>query len=213
MRAPPPRGSINAIVLAVLGVVCVPVGVGAAEPSPTPTPAATRTPIVITNENLADYAAQGHVTSADSATSGSAAAATRRPVHRTTGSDVSKRVEDAVVDAPRLAEEEKKNYWRSRYEQQLDLVASMEDQIAVLDREIPGLWRQFYAWDDPAYRDGVIKVQLDAALQRSERLKDQLEVERAHLGEIRNAARKDGAQPGWFRGLERPTPTATRTTP
>lgn len=183
----------------------------ASDPTPTPTltPAPTRTPIVITNENLADYAAQGHVTSADSATSKAATSSQRRPVHRTGSDATTKRVDDAVADASRLANEEKRNYWRSRYEQQLDLVASIEEQIAILDREIPGLWRQFYAWDDPAYRDGVIKVQLDAALERSERLKAQLEVERANLAEIREAARKDGAQPGWFRGLDRPTPTAT----
>jgi len=201
---------LPAIVLAFAAAAALAlVPASATEPDPTPTPAPTRTPIVITNDNLADYAARGHVTSADTATSKSATSSQRRPVHRVGSDATSKRVDDAVADAPRLAEDEKKNYWRGRYEQQLDLVASIENQIAVLDREIPGLWRQFYAWDDPAYRDGVIKVQLDQALERSERLKGQLDVERANLSEIRAAARKDGAQPGWFRGLDRPTPTAT----
>lgn len=213
MRARSSMGPIDKFALALLAFVGLAVGSAASEPDPTPTPAVTRTPIVITNENLADYAAKGHVTSAESATSGSAASSSRRPVHRNPGSDSAKRVDDAVADAPRLADEEKRNYWRSRYEQQLDLVASIEQQIAVLDREIPGLWRQFYAWDDPAYRDGVIKVQLDQALARSERLKGQLVTERANLTEIQNAARKDGAQPGWFRGLDRPTPTATPASP
>jgi hypothetical protein len=203
---------VPAAAVAYAALVALAVGSAAATPAdPTPTPAPTRTPIVITNENLADYAARGHVTSAETATSNSAAASQRRPVHRVGSDATTKRVDDAVADAPRLAEDEKKNYWRSRYEQQLALVASIEEQITVLDREIPGLWRQFYAWDDPAYRDGVIKVQLDQALERSERLKGQLEGERANLDEIRQAARKDGAQPGWFRGLDRPTPTATPT--
>lgn len=181
------------------------------DPNPTATPAPTRTPIVISNENLADYAAQGHVTSAEEAT-GSSSSSARRPVHRT-GIDAggTKRVQDAVTDAATLAEDEKKQYWRGRFEQQLDLVASIEEQIAVLDREIPGLWRQFYAWDDPAYRDGVIKVQLDQALARSDRLKAQLEGERAQLDEIKQAARRDGAQPGWFRGIDPPSPTRTPT--
>ena len=181
-------------------------GALAAEPEQTPTP--TRTPIVITNENLADYAAQGHITSVDTATSSKQQQ--RRPVHQSASEGGTKRVGDAVADAPQMAADEKKNYWRSRYQQQLDLVASIEEQIAILDREIPGLWRQFYAWDDPAYRDGVIKVQLDAALARSERLKEQLGTERARLDEILDEARREGAQPGWFRGLERPaTPTPT----
>jgi hypothetical protein len=176
-------------------------------PTPTPTPAATRTPIVITDENLADYAAQGHLTTSDGASSG-AGPAERRPVHRT-GTDANTRVEDAVADAAGLAEDEKRQYWRRRYEQQLELVASVEEQIAVLDREIPGMWRDFYAWDDPAYRDGVIKVELDAALARSERLKQQLEVEREQVMKIKTEARKAGAEPGWFRGVAVPTPTAT----
>jgi len=183
-------------------------GVAAAtEPSPTPTPAATRTPIVITDDNLADYAAQGHLTTADGNTAASKSAG-RRPVHRT-GDDANTRVEDAAADAEGLAADEKRQYWRRRYQQQLELIASIEDQIAILDREIPGLWRDFYAWDDPAYRDGVIKVQLDAALARSERLKQQIGVEQEQLTKIRIEARKAGAEPGWFRGLDVPTPIPT----
>jgi len=192
-----------------LALAVAAVAAAAAEPEPTstPTPAATRTPIVITDENLADYAAQGHLTTSDGS-SASAASAERRPVHRT-GTDANTRVEDAVADAASLAEDEKRQYWRRRYEQQLELVASIEEQIAILDREIPGMWRDFYAWDDPAYRDGVIKVQLDAALARSERLKQQLEVEREQIKKIKTEARKAGAEPGWFRGVAAPTPTAT----
>jgi hypothetical protein len=180
---------------------------GASEPTSTPTPAATRTPIVITDDNLADYAAQGHLTTADSNTAESKSAE-RRPVHRSSG-DANTRIEDAAADAAGLAADEKRQYWRRRYEQQLELLASIEDQIVILDREIPGLWRDFYAWDDPAYRDGVIKVQLDGALARSERLKQQLGVEREQLTKIRVEARKGGAEPGWFRGLEVPTPLPT----
>lgn len=169
---------------------------------PTPTPAPERTPIVITNDNLADYAAQGHVTSADES---STAAKGRRPIHEP-GSDASKRQSvDAVAAAGELAHDEKKRFWRATYEKQLGLVASIEQQIATLDWEIPGLWRDFYAWDDPAYRDGVIKVKLDEALARRDRLEQQLKVEQEQLEKIGKDARKDGAQPGWFRGIEKPT--------
>ncbi|HOC43754.1 MAG TPA: hypothetical protein PKJ99_12130 [Thermoanaerobaculales bacterium] len=196
-----------------LVVVVAALAAAAAEPEPTatptpaPTPTVTRTPIVITDENLAEYAAQGRLTTSDgsSATAGSGE---RRPVHRT-GTDAATRVEDAVADAASLAEDEKRQYWRRRYEQQLALVASIESQIAILDREIPGMWRDFYAWDDPAYRDGVIKVELDAALARSERLKQQLEVEREQIKKIKAEARKAGAEPGWFRGIAAPEPTPT----
>ena len=39
-------------------------------------------------------------------------------------------------------------------------------EIERLESEIPKLQTDFYRWDDPAYRDGVIKPKLDAALVR-----------------------------------------------
>jgi hypothetical protein len=185
-------------------VVVAGIAAAAEAAEPTPTPAPTRTPIVITNDNLADFAAKGHVTSADEASKSGTKG--RRPIHAP-GTDASKRNSvDAVESADELAYEEKKRRWQATYKQKLELVASIEEQIAKLDWEIPGLWRDFYAWDDPAYRDGVIKVKLDEALARRERLEGQLQIEREQLDTIRSNARKDGAQPGWFRGIEKPTP-------
>ena len=73
--------------------------------------------------------------------------------------------------------------------------------IEELDKEIPALWNQFYSWDDPAYRDGVIKVKLDRALARRKELEERLAVEEEALPKILDEARRDGALPGWFRGL------------
>jgi hypothetical protein len=177
-------------------------GLSGADPTPTPKPA--KTPIVITNENLSDYAAQGHVTTTGSTSS--AKAKERRPVHRNEVGENSKTVQDAVADAPQIATDERRKYWRDKYEQQVNLVASIEDQIRMLDYEIPGLWRDFYSRDDPAYRDGVIKPKLDEALARSSRLEKQLTDEQKMLDQIKVDARKDGAAPGWFRGISKPTP-------
>jgi hypothetical protein len=193
------------VVTAMLWAVAGAAAASGADATPTPTPAPTRTPIVITNDNLADYAARGRVTSADGG-SKSGTGKSRRPIHEP-GTDASKRKSvDAVESAGEMAADEKKRRWRSTYQKQIELVASIEEQIGKLDWEIPGLWRDFYAWDDPAYRDGVIKPKLDEALVRRQRLEDQLTVEQEHLDTIRRDARKDGAQPGWFRGIEKPTP-------
>jgi hypothetical protein len=196
------RGAGLAVILLAASICSVSGGAMAADP--TPTPAATKTPIVISNENLADYAAQGRVTSTGSS-SGSSSGRERRPVHRSQ-SDGSKTVQDAVTDAPQIATDERRRHWVDKYTRQLDLVASIEDQIRVLDYEIPGLWTDFFNRDDPAYRDGVIKPKLDEALARSERLEKQLETEREMLAKIKVDARKDGAAPGWFRGIQKPTP-------
>ena len=77
----------------------------------------------------------------------------------------------------------------------------MKKRLADLNREIPGLWTKFYSWDDPAYRDGVIKPKLDRDLQEAKELQKKIPEEEAKLDQIREQARRDGALPGWFRGL------------
>jgi hypothetical protein len=196
------QSSTSRTLLVMVGAAlwCLPVI--ADEPTPTPVQGATastqqrptRTPIVIDNETLRKYADQGRITSverqpssraAQSGATGLAGGMGRNP----DGDDAAKRL-----------------YWREMYQQQLDLVQTLERQVETLDREIPGLWRDFYARDDPMYRDGVIKPKLDEALARRNEMEEQLNEERERLPKIREDARRDGAQPGWFRGLDQPKP-------
>ncbi len=158
--------------------------------------------IVITNENLADYADKGSVTAVSGADSSK-----RRPVRDPL------KVEQAPSSPDSEHSDERRRYWQNEYKRQVDLVASIRNQITVLDGEIPGLWRDFYAWDDPMYRDGVIKPKLDAAMVRRQGLEEQLVESEARLSEIKNQARQDGAEPGWFRGIPLPTPRPPTPTP
>jgi len=182
----------------------------AAAQRPTPTPTPTRSPrslaevassitlkksgttsrsIQITNENLSSYASKGGITTATGSSGG---------VTRGTGEP-----RGAVPGERRtLGDEGKKQYWRSRYQRQKQLVEDMKRRIDELNAEIPQLWSQFYAWDDPAYRDGVIKPKIDAKLQQVEELKKRLPEEEKKLPEILEEARRDGALPGWFRDLD-----------
>jgi len=163
--------------------------------------------IVITNENLADYASRGSLTTATDKSAGSTSG--RRPL-------ANPETTAGMVEAPSGAvahTDERRRYWVDQYKQQLQLVDSIKRQIQVLDGEIPGLWRDFYAWDDPSYRDGVIKVKLDAALGRRDRLEAQLRDEEPRVEEIKKNARQDGAEPGWFRGISPPTPLPAEPTP
>ena len=137
--------------------------------------------IVISNDNLAGYAAKGKLATVSST------GAPPPPA--------------AASSGPDQAALSKKEMWRALYVEQQDLVQSMEQEIVRLDSEIPALWNQFYAWDDPAYRDGVIKPKLDEALANRERLEKDLAAARDKLPEILEQARRDGAQPGWFRDL------------
>lgn len=157
--------------------------------------------IVITNENLSEYAEKGAVT----ATGGSDSA--KRRLVRDPG-----KVEVVQPSGPDHTDE-RRRFWQNAYKNQVELISSLRYQITVLDGEIPGLWRDFYAWDDPMYRDGVIKPKLDAATKRRTELEQELVDAEAKLSEIKGNARKDGAEPGWFRGMKIPTPFPATPTP
>ena len=192
----------------------------AAEPSPTPTPrpaggqsladiakdkklkgdttGSESGSIVITNENLSDYASKGGLTTAkpggNPATHG---------VHA--GTNV------RIIDSETSEENKRKHYWQQRYLQQLERIAAIKRQIEGLDSEIPALWNDFYSRDDPAYRDGVIKPKLDRSLERRESLSAMLKDEEPKLAQIKEEARKDGAEPGWWRDVKEPTPIPKKT--
>jgi hypothetical protein len=157
--------------------------------------------IVISNENLSDYAAQGGLTTAKPETKGTGT----RGVHAGTAV--------RVVDAESAAEQQKKFHWQDKYRQQLERIAAIKYQLAELDYEIPGLWNDYYSRDDPAYRDSVIKPKLDKALERHESLQKLLLQEEPKLAQIKEDARKDGAEPGWFREIKAPTPRPKQTGP
>ena len=161
-------------------------------------------PIVISNENLSDYASQRELTTASEKTQPAS-----RPIHGGTGAGI---VTNPAVSASGH-DDERKRYWQGRYKQQLDLIESVKNQIQKLDSEIPGLWRDFYAWDDPAYRDGVIKPNLDSALARRDGLENQLREIEEELKQIKSSAREDGAEPGWFREIPIATPTKQKPEP
>lgn len=145
--------------------------------------------IVITDSNLQEYAEKGGLTTA----SGQKPRPGTRPPALNAGQSRAEAEQEA-----------KRREWRAKYQKQAALVGSMKTRIKELDEQIPGLWRQFYAWDDPAYRDGVIKPKLDKFLNERNALAKRLPQEEAKLPDIVEQARRDGAQPGWFRDLINP---------
>ncbi len=179
---------------------------------PTPTPVPTRSPsrsladiagkirlkrpgtgtrsVTITNENLSSYAEKGGITTA--------ARPSSKPAPSTGG-----QVPGGGPGGGRreMGEEHKKQYWRNQYIRQKQLIEDLRRRIDELNSEIPALWNQFYARDDPSYRDGVIKPKIDRKLKEIEELKKRLPQEEKKLSEILEKARRDGALPGWFRDL------------
>jgi hypothetical protein len=142
--------------------------------------------IVITNENISDYASKSLLTE-------------RKTPLQDGGTEAGDALSEG--DSGEESDQTKKKYWRDKYLKKKTLIESLEQEIEELDSEIPALWSKFYSWDDPAYRDGVIKPNLDSAIGRRDELAKRIEVEKEALPEILEQARKDGAKPGWFRDL------------
>jgi hypothetical protein len=197
--------------VALIGVILVGAAVSFAdsEPTPTATPrpgggqsltevakdkklntgaaGSTDGSIVITNENLQDFASKGKVTEA------------KPVVNREAVGPNAPGIE--MYDPDQQQAMQRKAYWQQKYVQQLSKIHALRRQINQLDGVIPGLWNDFYSRDDPAYRDGVVKPKLDQSLQRREELEQQLAREEPLLEQIKVDARRDGADPGWFREL------------
>jgi hypothetical protein len=104
-------------------------------------------------------------------------------------------------------DERKKAIWQQRYRAAVERVRRLETDVRDLEARANGLEQEFYAHDDPVYRDSTIKPAWDKSLTDLAKAKADLEDARKEPNEVLNAARRDGALPGWFRGLdETPAP-------
>jgi len=98
----------------------------------------------------------------------------------------------------------KKAMWQDRYKVAVSHVSALEAEITRLTSEVGRLETAFYNTDDPAQRDGVIKPAWDKALADLRVAQEALVEARQEPDQVLNEARRDGAQPGWFRGLDQP---------
>jgi exonuclease VII small subunit len=125
-----------------------------------------------------------------------------------------------------LPENAKKAIWQERYKAAVVRATQIEAEINRLTGEVSRLESSFYSTDDPAQRDGVIKPAWDKAVADLRAAQAELEQARKEPDQVLDQARRDGAEPGWFRGLDeaaataakqpyapRPTPTPPRPRP
>lgn len=111
-------------------------------------------------------------------------------------------------------ESSKKAMWQQRYRAAVSRVAELEAEVKRLEGEASRLETDFYAHDDPAQRDGVIKPAWDRAVADLSKARSDLAEARSKPDEVLDEARRDGALPGWFRGLDQagaaPAPAPAR---
>lgn len=107
----------------------------------------------------------------------------------------------APIGATTGRDDRKKAMWQQRYREAVSRVAALEAEIKRLEGEAARLERDFYALDDPAQRDGVVKPAWDKAVNDLRRAQADLAEARKRPEQVLEEARRDGALPGWFRGL------------
>lgn len=175
-------------------------------PNPNPTPA----PEALRGKSLADVAAQIRLKRVSAQPGRSLVITNENLTALAAGAELTEVTSEPIIGAvlsggTSSAEgDSSREYWRGLYLDQVATIEALEARRESLESQIPALWNQFYAWDDPHYRDGVIKPQLDAAMQELDGIKAQLPAERERLPLIIQQARREGAEPGWFRDLPRP---------
>jgi len=92
-----------------------------------------------------------------------------------------------------------KDYWVNRYRTTRNKLKAVEVQFEKKEDAISELWESFYHEDDPKSRDQILAPKLRRELELRSDLKKQLKQLRQDFEELKVAARKAGAKPGWFR--------------
>lgn len=150
--------------------------------------------LTITNENLKALAGDVELTTA--------AGGAPLPAGTPEGPGASReRAAAGDVAAQRL--------WQQRYQQARGYVRYLEEEEARLRREVERLKTEFYAQDDPFRRDGEIKPAWDEALWKLNETRTRLAQARTLPDEVKQAGLREGALPGWFRGLPEPAPVSS----
>ncbi len=135
--------------------------------------------VVITDKNLARYAAGGVLTIA-------------KPDNKT-GADAT-----ATADEAKKASE-KEAYWRHRGLEIRQKWHDAVENVKVLQAKANELRQQFYSTDDPAVRDGQIKPEWDRTLADLEQAKYDAAQGPSQVEAFLEEGRRAGALPGWLR--------------
>lgn len=93
----------------------------------------------------------------------------------------------------------KKEDWQKMIQEAKENVIQLEGRIKELESRLNKLTNDYYSWDDAAYREGVIKPNMDKVAQQLEAAREQLKAAKERIPELEEEARKSGALPGWLR--------------
>ena len=200
------RTRLSCTPLLLTGLLAAPLALAAApEPTPTPVPRLTggfgkapvagraaarggeKGPVKLTNQSLVTDTERGKVSTSESRppTPARTAAARTVPAEETAA---------APADAG-----QGEAYWRAEARRLRDRVAELSLSITRLEEDTKRLEADYYAWDDGAYRDKVIKPSWDKAREELATARLALPAAEKDLADLADRARRAGALPGWLR--------------
>lgn len=107
--------------------------------------------------------------------------------------------EEITLGEYKDSKERTKEDWQKMINEAKQSVNKWEMKIRELQSQLNKLTNDFYAWDDVAYREGVIKPNMDKTAKELENAKVELEKAKGKILELEEEARKSGALPGWLR--------------
>ena len=182
-------------------------------PTPTPTPQLTggfgkapvsgrgrkegdRKGVRITNESLVTDPSKGRLTTSRNVPTPTPRAKAETG-KRAAGANASRAAAGEAEAAGQP--EEGEEYWRAEARRLRERVAAIKESIARLEAESRKLENDFYAWDDGAYRDRVIKPAWDKTREDLATARKALPGAEKELEDLPDRARRAGALPGWLR--------------
>jgi len=154
--------------------------------TPTPTP----------EQRLSDFAGRHSLRS----TKGGVVHIDDELVQKIAGKDQNKTSTEMAVEKKGTSQAESlKEMWVQKYKAARQTLKDVEIRIEKNEQEISELWKGFYHEDDPDARDRIFAPRLQQKLKLRSQLKSRLGQAREDFTEVKVAARKAGAKPGWFR--------------
>ncbi len=103
------------------------------------------------------------------------------------------------VEATPAARGQGEAYWGEESRRLRERVIALRDSITRLEADATRLEADYYAWDDGAYRDKVIKPSWDKAREELATARLDLPAAEKDLADLPDRARRGGALPGWLR--------------
>jgi hypothetical protein len=155
------------------------------------TPAPRPTPLVISDANLAALAARGRFAN---------------PVAPSSPGQAPPALDLAAIEAAAVARAERRAAWTKRLAAQLAEVRRLEREVEEQRVAAGWLWIRYLRTQKEFTRERRVRPKLVAARQRLAELEQDLAAAHTSYDELCEAARRDGAEPGWFRDLEAADP-------